>query len=61
VINQNGMFETSNGYGINMNSIATSTKVIMNLKLEMKLGQLMKICFQLTGMVENSLIQMKED
>jgi len=61
VINQNGMFETSNGYGINMNSIATSTKVIMNLKLEMKLGQLMKICFQLTRMVENSLIQMKED
>jgi hypothetical protein len=44
VANQNGMFETSNGYGINMNSVTEVTKVIMNLKLEVKLGQLMKIC-----------------
>ncbi len=33
----------------------------MNSKLEVKLGQLMKICPQLKGMVERSLIKMKED
>jgi hypothetical protein len=30
--------QTQNGYGINMDSIVESTKMIMNLKLEMKLG-----------------------
>jgi hypothetical protein len=30
-------------------------------KLEIKLGQLMKICFQLRRMVEKSLIKMKEN
>jgi len=39
VANQDGMVETLNGYGINMNSVAKATKVIMNLKLEVKLGQ----------------------
>jgi hypothetical protein len=33
----------------------------MNLKLEVKLGQLMIICPQLRGMVEKSLVNMKED
>jgi hypothetical protein len=33
----------------------------MNLKLEVKLGQLMRICLQLRGMVEKSLIKMRED
>jgi hypothetical protein len=37
------MVETPNGYGGNMNSIIEVTKVIMNSKLEVKLGQLMKI------------------
>jgi hypothetical protein len=55
------MFETPNGYGVNMNSVAKAIEVIMNLKLEVKLGQLMKICPQLKGMVENSSIKMKED
>jgi hypothetical protein len=41
VANRNGMFETPNGYGVNMNSITKATKIIMNLKLEMKLGHLM--------------------
>ncbi len=45
--NQNRMFETPNGCGINMNLVVETTKVIMNSKLEMKLGQLMKFCFQL--------------
>jgi hypothetical protein len=44
-----------------MNSIAKAIKVIMNLKLEVKLGQLMRICPQLRGMVEKSSIKMKED
>jgi hypothetical protein len=55
------MFETPNGYGVNMNSIAKAIEIIMILKLEVKLGQLMKICPQLRGMVEKSLIKMKED
>ncbi len=38
VANQNGMVETPNGYGVNMNSIGKATKVIMNSKLEVKLG-----------------------
>ncbi len=59
VANQNGMFETLNGCGVNMNSVTKATKVIMNLKLEVKLGQLMRTCFQLRGMVEKSLIKMK--
>jgi hypothetical protein len=33
----------------------------MNSKLEVKLGQLIKICPQLRGMVEKSSIKMKED
>jgi hypothetical protein len=37
VANQDERFETLNGYGVNMNSIAEATKVIMNLKLEVKL------------------------
>jgi hypothetical protein len=53
VANQNGMFETLNGYGVNMNSIIKATKVIMNSKLEVKLGQLMMICPQLSGKVLN--------
>jgi hypothetical protein len=32
VANQDRMVETLNGYGINMNSAAKVTKVIMNLK-----------------------------
>jgi hypothetical protein len=44
-----------------MNSVVKATKVIMNSKLEVKLGQLMKICPQLKGMVEKSLIKVKED
>ncbi len=41
--NQNGVFEdklvyTLNGYGANMNLVVEATKVIMNSKLEMKLG-----------------------
>ncbi len=59
--NQDERFETPNGYGVNMNSIAEVTKVIMNLKFKVKLGKLMKICPQLKGMVEKSLIKMKED
>jgi hypothetical protein len=55
------MVETLNGYGINMNLVVEATKVIMNLKLELKLGQLMRICPQLRGMVEKSLVKMKED
>ncbi len=42
--NQNGMFETPNGCGVNMNSVVKAIKVIMSSKLEMKLGQLMKFC-----------------
>jgi hypothetical protein len=52
------MFETPNGYGVNTNLVTKTTKVIMNLKLNMKLGQLMRICPQLRGMVEKSLIKM---
>ncbi len=59
--NQNGMFETWNGYRINTNLIPKAIEVIMNSKLDVKLGQLMKICPQLKGMVEKSLIKMKED
>jgi hypothetical protein len=59
VANRNGMFETPNGYGINTNLVAKATKVIMNSKLDVKLGQLMRICPQLRGMVEKSLIKMK--
>jgi hypothetical protein len=33
----------------------------MNLKLQVKLGQLMRICLQLRGMVKKFLIKMKED
>jgi hypothetical protein len=33
----------------------------MNLKLEVKLGQLMKICPQVRAMVEKFLLKMKED
>jgi hypothetical protein len=55
------MFETLNGCGVNMNLVAKATKVIMNSKLEMKLGQLMRICPQLKRVVERSLIKMKED
>jgi hypothetical protein len=45
--NQDGMFKdklahTHKGYGVNMDSLAEATKVIMNAKLEVKLGQLMK-------------------
>ncbi len=45
--NQDGMFkdklgQTHKGYGVNMDSLAEATKVIMNAKLEVKLGQLMK-------------------
>jgi hypothetical protein len=61
VANRNGMFETPNGYGINTNLVAKATKVIMNSKLDVKLGQLMRICPQLRGMVEKSSIKMKED
>ncbi len=43
-----------------MNLVVEATKVIMNSKLEMKLGQLMKNCPQLSGMVETSLIKLKE-
>jgi len=43
VVNWDGIFEdklaqTQNGYGINMDSVVEATKMIMNLKLEMKLG-----------------------
>ncbi len=51
------MFETVNGYGVNMNLVAKATKVIVNSKLEVKLGQMMRICLQLRGMVEKSLNQ----
>jgi len=57
--NQNKMFEIVNG--VNMNLVAEATKIIMNSKLEMKLGQMMRICLQLRGMVEKSSIKMKED
>jgi len=50
-----------NGYGINTDLIPKAIEVIMNSKLDMKLGQLMRICPQLRGMVEKSLIKMKED
>jgi hypothetical protein len=33
VASWDGMVETLNGYGINMNSVVEATKVIMNLKL----------------------------
>jgi len=36
-------------------------EAIINSKLEVKLGQLMRICPQLKGMVEKSLIKMRED
>jgi hypothetical protein len=61
VANRDERFETSNGYGVNMNLVAKVTKVIMNSKLEVKLGQLIKICPQLKEMVEKSLIKMKRD
>jgi hypothetical protein len=35
--NQDGMVETLNGYGINLNLVTKATKVIMNLKLKVKL------------------------
>jgi hypothetical protein len=44
-----------------MNLVAEATKAIINSKLEVKLEQLMKICPQLKGMVEKSLIKMRED
>jgi hypothetical protein len=44
-----------------MNLIAKAIETIINLKLEVKLGQLMRIFPQLKGMVENSLIKMRED
>jgi hypothetical protein len=53
--------QTWNGHRGNMNFIVEATKMIMNLKLEVKLGQLMRICLQLRGMVEKSLIKMRED
>jgi hypothetical protein len=59
--NQDGMVETLNGYGINLNLVTKATKVIMNLKLKVKLKHLMIICPQLRGMVETSLVKMKED
>jgi len=59
VANRNERFKTLNGHGVNMNSITKATKIIMNLKLEVKLGQLMRIFPQLKGMVEKSLIKMK--
>ncbi len=59
--NQDGMVETLNGSRINMNLVAKATKVIMNLKLKVKLKHLMIICPQLRGMVETSLVKMKED
>jgi hypothetical protein len=40
-----------------MNLVAKATKVIVNSKLEVKLGQMMRICLQLRGMVEKSLNQ----
>jgi hypothetical protein len=43
-----------------MNLIAKAIEVIMNLKLKV-MGYLMRICLQLRGMVEKSLIKMKED
>jgi hypothetical protein len=49
------------GIKITMNLVVETTKVIMNSKLEMKLGQLMKNCPQLRGMVEKSLIKLKEN
>jgi hypothetical protein len=61
VANQNKMLETPNGYGVTKNLVVETTKVIMNSKLEMKLGQLMKNCPQLRGMVEKSLIKLKEN
>jgi len=36
------MFEIVNG--VDMNLVAEATKIIMNSKLEMKLGQMMRIC-----------------
>jgi hypothetical protein len=59
VANRNGMFESLNEYGVNMNLVTKVIEVIMNLKLEVKLGQLMIICPQLRGMVEKTLIKMK--
>jgi hypothetical protein len=44
-----------------MNLVAEAIKAIINSKLEVKLGQLMKICPQLKGMVEKSLIKMRKD
>jgi hypothetical protein len=44
-----------------MNLVAEAIEAIINLKLEVKLGQLMKICPRLKGMVEKSLIKMRED
>lgn len=32
------MFETLNGYGVDMNSITEAIEIIMNSKLEVKLG-----------------------
>ncbi len=64
--NRDGMFkdklaQTHSGYGINMDLVAKAIKVIMNAKLDIKLGELMKICLQLRGMVEKSLTKMRED
>ncbi len=60
VANWNERVEAPNGYGVNMNLIAKAIEVIMNLKLKV-MGYLMRICLQLRGMVEKSLIKMKED
>ncbi len=66
MVNQNGMFEdklaqTHNEFGINMDSIIEVTEVIMKFKLEVKLGELMRICPQLKRMVKKSLIKMRKD
>jgi hypothetical protein len=44
-----------------MDSVVEATKMIMNLKLEMKLGLLIKIFPQLRRMMEKSSIKMREN
>jgi hypothetical protein len=44
-----------------MNLVVEATKAIINLKMEVQLGQLMRIFPQLKRMVEKSLIKTRED
>jgi len=43
-----------------MENFGELPKLMMNLKLEMKLGQLLKICPQLIKMMEKSLLKIQK-